>query len=37
MQPKLKNLIGAYKYPGLFELIRLENTYGKFDGIIIYQ
>jgi hypothetical protein len=36
ISPKIKTLIAVYKFMGLQELIRLEKTYGKFDGVIIY-
>lgn len=36
LQPKIKTLISVYKFCGLSELIRLEKTYGKFDGIVVY-
>ena len=36
IEPKIKNLISVYKFVNLSELIRFENTHGKFDGIIVY-
>ncbi len=36
LEPKLKNLIAVYKFCTLSELIRLELTYGAFDGVIVY-
>lgn len=36
LEPKIKTLISVYKFCGLPELIRLEKTYGKFNGIVVY-
>lgn len=36
LEPKRKVLVSVYKFSALTELIRLENTYGGFDGIVVY-
>ena len=37
VEPKVKLLISAYKFLNLQQLIRLQEMYGRFDGMVVYH